>query len=913
MPVGYLFTDIEGSVERWEASPKRMADAVARHDTIVDACVAHCGGVIKDRAGDGVFAMFPKEGNAIACALAIQLGVSKEDWSAVGGLRLRIGVHATPAHSAGLVDRTAANRASRIMETCAGGQTVVSEVAAKTYALPAAATLTDFGVCYLRGVPDPVRLFGLHHPELPPGEFPPLRSQFRIVGTLPLKWMPLFGRDRDVGIVADALERTRLVSIVGPGGNGKTRLAIEIGRQWEKREPVLFLSLRGVNSAADLVSTLGEALRFPFREKGAHEEQLREYLRDKRALLILDNADGVVGQADFISALVSQCNDLSVLATCREPLCAPNEFSHRLGGMSAEDRGELEAARRIFMHAARAREPDFKLDEADLLTFKALCQRVGGSPLALRLMAQWTPLLSLDELRLKTDAGLDFLRSTTSEEEHHRTLRGVFDESWRRLDSQQCNALAAFSVFHGAFDWKLAEAVLATPLDVFRSLEQKGLIESTGGRHFHLHPLVAGYAREKLALNASAERSAFEAHRRYFLRFLQHQMGAFREQGQGETIDVLTDLLPDIRAAWFDAVRSQDHALVESAIEPLCYCLIVAARLREGAAWFGEAAKLSKNAALASHCRAVSAAFLVQQGGLSEAVVLANQVLASKRVPKLALAHAHTALATAAHTRGDFSSAQSHYKTVIDIRRAEGDRIGLVFAYLSLGALNIWRGNAEDAREPVREGFALAGEVGLALGLIVAHMFSGDIALAEGREEDARASFMQGLEMERTARNAQYRAQLLRRAGSLALRMRRLDEAEQHHTEALELLLDLGDRRGQAQAYIDLGNDSLARENFGAARDRYLRGISRSGEIASEVLRDVALLGCARTELAAGNRLLAARLVRFLCDSEGVKSKPEFVTASAALQEEASSAPPSSLNELLDEVARLSSAHALKL
>ncbi|MFT3728991.1 MAG: adenylate/guanylate cyclase domain-containing protein [Terricaulis sp.] len=911
MPVGYLFTDIEGSVERWEASPKRMADAVARHDTIVDACVAESGGVIKDRAGDGVFAIFPEAGNPIACAVAIQIAIANEDWSAVNDLRLRIGVHATNAAGPSLIDRTAVNRASRIMETGAGGQTVVSETATQAYTLPLDAELVDLGVRYLKGIPEALRLFGLRHPRIPHQDFPTLSSQFRSFGAIPLHTTPLFGRAHDAEKVSDVLEQTRLATIVGPGGNGKTRLSIEVGQQWERREPVLFLSLRGVNGSAELVDALGEALRFPFRDQAAHDEQLCEYLKDKRLLLILDNADGVAGDAGFVSKLLSSCPEIAVLATAREPLFVSGEGLYRLGGISAEGGVETNPACQIFLHAARAHAPSYDIKPSQMPTFEVLCRRVGGSPLALRLMAQWARFLSIEEMLSQLGSGLDFLSTASAEEEHHRTLRDVFEESWRRLNERQREALSALAVFEGAFDWRLA-AALEISLDVFVALEQKCLIEPTIDRHFQLHPIIGGYAREKLAADPVAERAALAAHRRYFLGFVQDQMSGLRDHGQSKSIDALVAALVDIRAAWADGLQCGDHAGIEATIEPLCYFLAVGALLREGAASFGEAAKIARDPAIAAHCKAVCAAFLVQQGGISESIALANEVLRDADARPLAIAHAHMALAGAAHSRGDFDSALSNYEATIALRRSQDDRIGLIFACLSLGALHLWRGDAESAREPIREGYVISGDCGLVFGLIVSRMFSGDIAVLENRREDARTNFLEGLELERSARNPQYRAQLLRRAGSLARRMNKSEEAEQHHAEALELLLDLGEPRGQAQAYIDLGDDSLARESFGAARDHFLRGGRLARGIASAHLLDCALLGCAQAELGFENVALAHRILRFLYESGAILNDPVFVALMAAHRTEVAMAPSSCIDELLDELTRLDNARALK-
>ena len=911
MAVGYLFTDIEGSTERWEASPARMAAAVARHDEILDACIAAYGGVIQDRAGDGVFALFP-EGNAVACALAIQRGMAAEDWSEVNGLKVRIGVHAATPVSVSLIDRTAVNRASRIVASGWGGQTVISDAAAEIFELPSGAELADLGVYYLKGIPEALRLFGLLHPDLPQKDFPPLRSQFRSVGTVPLQSAPLFGRATDIAAISEALAQTRLLTVVGPGGNGKTRLAVELARQWESREPVLFLSLRGVAGATEMVSAIGEALRFPFRDRISREEQLCEYLKDKRTLLILDNAEGIAGDAAFVATLVASCPELAVLATSREPLRVQGEGLYRLGGVSARGEGaDLSPAYQVFVHSARAKQPEFDLTDAQMPAFQDLCGCVGGSPLALRLMAQWVSFLSLEEILSRVKVDLDFLAGAGVEEQHHRTLREVFEESWRRLDEKHRSALASLSVLEGSFDWKIAFDALGTPLDAFAALEQKGLIDLTFERRFSVHPLIRSYAREKLLSDPEFAAAMAGRHRAYFLNLVCSGMRQMPKFGQARIVEELQAEIADIRAAWLDALQAGDESAVVEAIEPLCYFLNLASMLRDGVALFNDLSAM--NAAIALHFRSVQASFLVQQGEMARAVTLGEEVLNDASASPLALAHAHTAIGNVAHLRGNFVAALHHYDLARSTRETQDDPIGLAFVTISLGALHVMFRKPEQAREYIRDAFRISRKNGLTLVQIVSHMCAGDIALAEDRLEDAQSNYVGGLNLDPSATNPQYHAQLLRRAGSLALRMGKRDDAERYHTEALELFLDLGDQRAQAQAYIDLGQDSLAVENFGEARERFMRGVRLAIAFASVHLKNLALLGLARSEAGLGNLENAARIARILADTDVARKEAAYAALVDTLGACIAEGAPYELDDVLSEIANDADARALML
>ena len=227
-PVGYFFADIEGSTERWEKAQGAMQLAVARFELLTDELFARHGGVVQDRAGDGVFAIF-KSGNPLQCALEMQLSMQRTDWSSVGGLDLRIGVHAGEDVGGNDVDRAVANRGSRIMSSGWGGQIVVSSDAANSFATPEGAHLQDLGLCRFKGVKDALQLFSLVHPELRRAEFPPLRSMLFEGPTAEQMSGPMFGRQAEFGELLSKLSQRRFVTLVGLGGNGKTRLALKAG------------------------------------------------------------------------------------------------------------------------------------------------------------------------------------------------------------------------------------------------------------------------------------------------------------------------------------------------------------------------------------------------------------------------------------------------------------------------------------------------------------------------------------------------------------------------------------------------------------------------------------------------------------------------------------------------------------
>ena len=234
---GYLFVDIDGSTPRWEKKPDAMDAALRRYRKIVRECAKRAGGEVRDHVGDGVFVAFTS-GNPLAAALDMQCVVQAQNWQSVGGLSIRIGVHAADA---GANEQAAINRAFRIVGAECAGQIVVSADVMRRYATPNEATAVDLGACCLRGVEEPLHLLSLIHPAMDRSEFPPLRSLAAYNATIPTHSSPLFGRGAELADIESLMREARLVTVTGHPGAGKTRLIIEAANAMAAQKRVHFI------------------------------------------------------------------------------------------------------------------------------------------------------------------------------------------------------------------------------------------------------------------------------------------------------------------------------------------------------------------------------------------------------------------------------------------------------------------------------------------------------------------------------------------------------------------------------------------------------------------------------------------------------------------------------------------------
>lgn len=872
MWIGYLFTDIEGSTAHWERSPERMQAAIARHDVLVETLIARHGGIVQSRAGDGVFAVF-LNGSALCCAGDLQQTLQAEDWSLVDSLWVRIGVHASfndraaqSAVPATVIDQVAVNRAARIMACGWGGQTVVSHEAVQAFGAPPDSELDDLGICRLRGIDEPLRLYGLTHADLKRSEFPPLHSLSARSQNIPAQRTPLFGRERELQDITALLGKGQAVTIVGPGGNGKTRLAAEIALKASGERPVYFVLLAGVGSAAELVSQIASTLRFPFHRNAPRENQLVAYLRDRTALLVLDNADAASADSKILERIVASCPGVSVLATSRGGLGFAGEALYPLHGLELPRRSGADItaspAFQFFAYEARAVRASFELDEDAFSALAEICALLSGSPLALRLAAHWSRLLSLEDILARLRVGLDFLDvSDLDRTDGKRTLRGVFEGSWSLLPPDLQAALARLSVIAGDFDVEAAKAVAQIDAAVLGALEQLGLVTQSGRWRFQMHAIIREYAREKLSDISSEPTSTLNRHADYYLGMVRSGIGRSAVADQGRVLDQLQSHTINVRTAWMHTLARGSREQITSIIEPLFYFLTMRSLFHEASQLFGVEAPDDE---VLLYSRSLVVNCLVHQGEFEKAAALGAEVLAARPANPLIEAHAVQALGNLAHMRGDVAMALERYDVALGIRMRANDHMGSVYSIVSLAALHLQRAELAEARQRIREAFRLCRRTGNTTMMMSVTMFAGDIAMQESRLLDARKNYSESLRLEEMIHNPQYRTGALLRLGIADSRLGDTDAAADHFQEALELASDIGDRRLKTSALLELG----ANLRVGKDMQEALRLLSDAVRLAVSVgsdpliVRGLLEIGWVQTHL--GNLSYARKVARTL-------------------------------------------------
>jgi predicted ATPase/class 3 adenylate cyclase len=547
--VTFLFTDIEGSTVRWERDREAMQAAVRRHDALLHEVLAAHGGRVFKTIGDAFCAAFSTARGALEAAAAIQRRLAAEDWSAVDGLSVRIAVHAGEADERdGDYFGPTLNRLARLLATAHGKQIVVSHAALESarFNFPEHLSLRDLGVHRLKDLREPEHIFQLIAPGLTT-DFMPLRSAGSS-GNLPDSATTFVGRSDDLANLNALLDEHRLVTVVGTGGVGKTRVALQIGgARREDFETPWFVDLAPLVDPAFVAPTILAVIG----ERADGREPLEaaiDFLAPRRVLLILDNCEHLIAEvARVADAIRARCKNVTTLATSREALNVAGERTYRLAPL------ELEAAVELFSDRALSVNPRFAVSLENRSTVEAICTRVDGIALAIELAASRVRAISLEELLRRLDDRFRLLTGgSRTNLPHQQTMRALIDWSYELLSSDEKKLFARLSTFAGRFTLDAATEVCASEgldgwnvLDLLMALVDKSLVVAEGEdpqRQFRILQTLADYARERLRQDGGAEIFAAR-HATYFANVAER---GYSEWDTAPGPDWLSRLAPDL-------------------------------------------------------------------------------------------------------------------------------------------------------------------------------------------------------------------------------------------------------------------------------------------------------------------------------------------------------------------------------
>jgi predicted ATPase/class 3 adenylate cyclase len=871
--VTFLFTDIEGSTKMWEHNASAMQAALAHHDELLRWAIVEHGGYVFKTVGDAFCAAFPTAPDALEAALEIQRRLLPSEWEEGGPLFVRMALHTGAAQERdGDYFGPPVNRVARLLSAAHGGQVLLSLPAQELVRdqLPGGTTLRDLGEHRLKDLFRPERIFQLLAPELP-SEFPPLRTLEAYRNNLPLQPTPLIGREKEVAEVLDFLRRdeTRLLTLTGPGGIGKTRLALQAAADLLEDFPdgTFFVPLATVTETELLLPAVAEALGV--RETGEQllHESLKDYLSERRLLLVLDNFEQVLGAAPAVTELLAAAPGLKVLATSRAPLELYGEHEFPVPPLALPDLEHPPSLERLtqyeavglFVERARAVKPDFKVTNESAPAVAEICVRLDGLPLAIELAAARIKMLPPKAMLQRLSSRLKLLTGGARDlPERQRTLRAAIEWSFALLDEGERLLFGRLAVFSGGRTLEAIEAVCDTrgdlPIGAFEgvsSLLDKSLLRQEEGPEgeprFVMLETVHEFAREKLEKSAEAEEIK-RAHAQYFLTFAEEAYPGLKGANQLQWFERLEAEHDNMRAALSWALERKEVEVALRLGGALWWFWSWRGYQSEGRRWLQEALAIEVRGWPEVRAMALAGVgeLAADQGDLDrakEACEEGLELLANEaREAKLRLL---SCLGWVAWQREDYGRAQQLYEENLALSREMDDTWWLANSLLGLAIVSHSRGDYERATELYEQSMDLFREQG----------------------------------------DKQFLAMCLTSLAMMVYSQGDLGRAAQLTEEAVVLFRELGTSVGLCMGLYNLGWIALLQDDLGRAAELYRESLSHSWETGMNPLVQMALEGIACMAEAKGEAERAARLwgaAQALQEAKDIPRDPDFLAEADA-------------------------------
>jgi predicted ATPase/class 3 adenylate cyclase len=542
-----LFTDIEGSTRMLDRLGESYAGLLTEHHRILREAIAGSGGSEVDTAGDSFFAVFARAADAVACAQRVQLALSEHRWPDGEAPRVRMGIHTgSPSVSDGNFVGIDVHRAARVMAVAYGGQVLLTEQTVRT--LEPSIELRDLGYHRLKDLPAPEHLFQLVAAGLEI-EFPQLRSLNR--SNLPTPANAFIGRQAELAQALELLSSAdvRLLTLLGPGGAGKTRLAIEVGAEavGRYRDGVWIVLLAPIADSALMVSELAHTLEVEPVAGQPLENTLAAALSERELLLVLDNFEHLLGSVGLVADLLAAAPGLDVLSTSREPLRIRAEQRMEVPPMTLTDASEL------FVQRARAIRPDLALTDEDQAAIERVCARLDGLPLAVELAAARIAVFRPAALEARLGERVALPEGPHDLPERQRTLRATIDWSYQMLDPEERALLRSLAPFIGGVRVDSAEAIWDEKgSDRLLSLAEKSLLrrreDPDAEPRFWMLETIREFASERSGAEGDAA-AAVERHGQHYCALTLQAAPLLQERDQRRWLERLEAELANLRAA----------------------------------------------------------------------------------------------------------------------------------------------------------------------------------------------------------------------------------------------------------------------------------------------------------------------------------------------------------------------------
>lgn len=650
----------------------------------------------------------------------------------------------------------------------------------------------------------------------------------KLTSNLPKEMTPFIGRVDELIKIKNVLEKSRLVSLTGIGGIGKTRLALKVAEEvtGDFQDGSFFVSLAPIRSAEHIVQTISESIGFPISTHEQPKAQLLRYLKRKQLLLVMDNYEHLLEGVDIFSEILQIAPGVKILATSREKLNLRSETNFNVGGMVIPVQMGVPITAKsdaitLFILSARKVHHDYDPSRSQIEQIANICRIVEGMPLAIELAASWLNILSEDEIADELEKGIDILSADLRDvPDRHRSLRAVFDHSWFLLNSSEQEVFMFLSVFRGGFTLEAAQDVAQASLKRLAGLVNKSLINYNlkSGR-FDIHELLRQYAQDWLESTPEARDLAQEAHATYYAKFMKHRWQRLRGKNQLLALREIEDDITNVRAAWGYCVGQADAEQIRMFLHSFWFIHLVRGWNHAAVELFGEAVDALNPKSNHEESLSVKALAMGLQGyfmawlGLSEqgyALSLESVKILEQLERPLDLAKVLEALSLNAYYLARLEDEENSMRKIYKIATEFNDDWLQAYSLFLWSLIDIRGQYFDQARQHANSSLWLFEEMNDTFSSAWPLLSLGGVSLAERAYEEARSYFTRCLRISEEFGFRWLMENASKYLGKISLSVNEIEEAENSLSKSMVIAQEIGLGREKANLLYEF---ALVRDN----------------------------------------------------------------------------------------------------